>query len=617
MAQTPRIINRRHWHGFVLEDSRALALAPALEALAGPRMSKFEPGLLQAPPNCAWLVNQALTQSGVRFTYVPPLVTPRPAPALLHVPERREWTKLKFRPFQLEGILSKLHMPGSNFWWEPGAGKTRGALEWGFSYPGSVLFITRAGARNTIHDEAVNCYEVEPLVLEGRGAADELASKVKAKEPLPRLVITAWETLSDHIDGLLQLKFASLVMDEIHRAKSRDRWSAREEFGTEEAPGAVTFELKSNRAGASVRIAENIPRRLGTTATPIYNRLEDLYAQLTLVQPGEWGGWHAWATRYCAAVKTPYGLDTRGRSNVDELTMRLMGEKPVPDRSTGSGAVWPAHKVPRTVSHAQLPQKLRQICYVPVDAQNKGEAVKQELKRARVANDLKAILEVRLYEACCRKRGWLVDWLAEQFGLERDGADGTVTPCTPLKVVVVSARLKDAQKLKEVFESRRPSVKTWLSTGEDSDAHRQLVQREYMGFKLDDPKHPEHIPRHPGPCVVFGTRQSLGESINLQDTDIAVCAIMPDNSGQVEQFEGRFTRQGQSRPVRIMYPVASGTVDERMASILLDKLPDAEEVAGTTEVAGFAAALGRGGKTKEELTESLLGKILAGEESWG
>mgnify|MGYP002145517577 FL=1 len=346
---TAKPVNRRHWHGFQLQDDRGIEFGQQLELLAGPRMSKYAPGLLQAPPNCAWLVNQELIRQGLRFSYQAPLYTPAVAPELLEVPERRERTRRNFKPYQLEGILSKVHMPGANLWWEPGAGKTRGALEWAFSYPGSVLFITRAGARDTIAEEAVNCYTVEPLVLEGRAAADELVAKLKSQElKLPRLVITAWEVLQDHVAGLLKLPFSSLVMDEIHRAKSRERWAAREDAETQE----VSFSLKANRAGAAVRIAEAIPRRLGTTATPVYNRLEDLYAQLTLVQPGEWGSWTQWATRYCAAVKTLYGLDTHGRSNVDELVMRLMGGPPTPTTTSTATTSTTATATATTTGHS-------------------------------------------------------------------------------------------------------------------------------------------------------------------------------------------------------------------------------------------------------------------------
>lgn len=587
-----RTVNRRHWHGFFLHDAAGLDYAKRLETIAGPRLSEFKPGLLQAPPNCAWIVNTALTQAGIAFTYLPPQLDIQPATQLAVVPERKERTTRNFKDYQLEGILTKMHMPGGNFWWEPGAGKTRGGLEWGLSYPGRVLFVTRSGARTTIEDEAYNCYswgDTPPQVLEGRDGKVNDTS---------RLVICGWDLMLEQLPTLLAAGFTSAIFDEIHRAKSRERWNVRD---SDDGTG-VSFSMRDNRAGAVFELANHMPRRLGMTATPVYDRASDLYGQLSLVQPGEWGRWDDWAMRYCNGVRTMYGLDAKGRSNEGELVLRMVGQPIAYDATSGGNAIFPCHKVPRKVSHGQLPKKVRQVIYVRPEDQVQAESVLAELKAAARKGDKNAVLEAKLTQACSRKRSAVVKEVQERLL-------GGVS----LKFVIFTARTRDVHSLADALRKKLPRVKLWATTGEDSEKVRKQVEYEYMGH--GEPGDPDYVEKHPGPCIIVATRQCWGESYNLQDTDVMMQVMMPINTGQVEQSEGRGTRHGQVRQLLVIYMVAAGTVDEKMVGILLDKLPDAEKLAGTSEVLGLATELARGGKTEDELRNELMDAVMASMEA--
>ena len=95
-----------------------------------------------------------------------------------------------------------------------------------------------------------------------------------------------------------------------------------------------------------------------------------------------------------------------------------------------------------------------------------------------------------------------------------------------------------------------------------------------------------------GSCVLVGTGEAWGTGIDgLQCTDAAIFALLPYTPGQLDQWEGRFTRHGQDRPVVIYYPIAEGTADEHLASILLDKLPAVEALVGIDSLEGAADAL--------------------------
>jgi SNF2 family DNA or RNA helicase len=117
---------------------------------------------------------------------------------------------------------------------------------------------------------------------------------------------------------------------------------------------------------------------------------------------------------------------------------------------------------------------------------------------------------------------------------------------------------------------------------------------------------------HPGPCLLVGTGDAFGESINLQDTDAALFVMLPWTPGQVRQWEGRFVRHGMKRPVVIYYVVAEETVDEQVADKLISKLPAVEAVAKDEELAAARAFIA-GTDDEEALAESIIAKLMASE----
>ena len=50
-------------------------------------------------------------------------------------------------------------------------------------------------------------------------------------------------------------------------------------------------------------------------------------------------------------------------------------------------------------------------------------------------------------------------------------------------------------------------------------------------------------------------------------------AMLPWVPRHLRQWEGRFPRLGQVRPVLISYVIAEGTFDEHISEVVLDKLP--------------------------------------------
>ena len=90
--------------------------------------------------------------------------------------------------------------------------------------------------------------------------------------------------------------------------------------------------------------------------------------------------------------------------------------------------------------------------------------------------------------------------------------------------------------------------------------------------------------------------------------------MLPYTPGQLRQWEGRFCRLGQQRPVVIYYVIAEGTVDEHMAAILIDKLPAVEKVVEDSELAAAKDTLA--GFDPNESAEAFAESVLA-DLDWG
>jgi SNF2 family DNA or RNA helicase len=189
--------------------------------------------------------------------------------------------------------------------------------------------------------------------------------------------------------------------------------------------------------------------------------------------------------------------------------------------------------------------------------------------KAATARGASALLEVRLAMAASSKRRAVVQRIAEHMESGH-------------KVVVFTARKRDADEIAEASEKIRgkgaPTGGVWCGHGSHSQGERRAMLDAYRASE--------------GSCVLVGTGEAWGTGIDgLQCTDAAIFALLPYTPGQLDQWEGRFTRHGQDRPVTVYYPIAEGTADEHLASILLDKLPAVDALVGIESLEGAADAL--------------------------
>lgn len=465
--------------------------------------------------------------------------------------------------YQRLGVQSALRMPGGSgsLWWSAGSGKTLGAILWALAADSRIVTVTKGAVKHQWAAEIERFVPgVKPRVISGETAAEiDLSATwlVINYEILP-----SWITRIEAWAKGLQLA-PSIIFDEAHKAKQKSRYEARAQ-----EDGSIKYRLKENIAAACMRLSKLGGRRLATTATPVRDRPRDLWAQLDLIHPGAWGKYWGYARRYCAASQGTYGMDDRGRSNEAELAARL---------------AYVVHRVKHSEANRLLPPKRRLVVYVPVADQVRAEAVAGMLKEAGLRGHT-ALLEARLMEAAARKRRALIDRV-ELSVRENE------------KVIVFTGRKRDAEGIRDGLVTRLGENVTVLhGDGSVSPEAREEIRKAYMD--------------HPGPCVLVGTTDAWGEGLNLHSTDLLLVGLLPYTPGQIIQLEGRVARLGQNRPVLIEYMIAEGTVDERVAGILIGKLPVVEKMIESDEVKGLARELA--GMDDPKLAEGLATKLLGG-----
>lgn len=470
-------------------------------------------------------------------------------------------------PWVLDGFLTEYQREGWDFmrdrdsilWWACGSGKTLAALLWASSQeePGRTLVITRAPARRQWQREVSHYTTAQAVVGEGR-------------TPLPfkdlrhaEILVLSWESMPYWIDAISEWHrvygHLYVIFDELHKGKS---WKRKKKYLGRD--GRTKYMAADNRASAACEISRMAHRRLGLTATLIRDRVSDLWAQADLVSPNFFGSNWDFIHRYCDARKSPFGgLDTSGRSNVPELKEKLRRI---------------VHVVSREEMARNLPPKRRQLVYLSKSDQTRPAGFAEDMRRA-ARQGRQALFEMKLLEAASRKR----NWIAETVGDALDAGQ---------KVCVLTGRRKDCEALAKLITKKARGVPVWTGHGGDSTQYRDGIVKEYAD--------------HDGAAAFVGTTDAFGEAIDgLQNTDLVIFGLLPWTPGQITQAEGRFSRHGSTRPVLIMYTVASGTADEAVADVLLNKLQSVEAVLDDKD-SGEVASVLAGDQDEDAIIASIL-----------
>jgi len=395
------------------------------------------------------------------------------------------------------------------------------------------------------------------LVLVPAGLVEQWAEELDRKFALPSIVMggDAWERALRPWD-------APVVIASLATAR-RASWSeaiAKIEWDLVIADEA--HRLRKPQSASSKLVTALMTRRLLLlTATPVENRLDDLYHLVNLVRPGLLGGHKEFRRRYAAPAPGELASDVAG-------LQRRMRETMVRHR--------------RSEVALMLPKRLAQTLSVKPAPE---EAALYEVASERVREAARSASGTELFAlrtvlrsagsspaslgASVERRGW--SDLAR-----RSAALGTSRKAEVMFELVERHRRQHEKVI--VFTGFRATLELLarLAAGRVPAAvyHGGLSRTEKLAairaFEEDVP--------------LLLTTEAAGEGRNLQFCHVMINYDLPWNPMQLEQRLGRIHRIGQQHDVVLTNLVGAGTIEERILAVLESKINLFELVVGELDM---------------------------------
>ncbi len=419
-------------------------------------------------------------------------------------------------PHQIEGVAFLLGRKRAILADDMGLGKTRQAIV-------ALRHVAPAEPYLVVCPASVKRNWAREIHIAAPDASTHVVERGAEVPAQPEWVIVNYDLLSKHMDTLVRVPWAGLVFDEAHYLKNHT--SARSKLARQLADQART------RGGPA-------PVVYLLTGTPLTNRPRDLFVLLQLVGHSLGRSFLSFAKRYCAAEKNQYGWQTRGASNIEELTVQLHG---VMLRRSKDQVL-------------ALPPKLR--TWLPVQVP-KGTGV----------SDMRKVVDLLIGERDLapgstiderRLRGRLLHAVTRaRQKLAEVKVDATVDLVTGAveqgeKVIVFSCFEEPMNKLARAF-----GASAVVLTGKTPAEKRQaLVDR----FQND-----ENVRVFLANIIAggIGTNLTAATQVVFNDLD-----WVPANHWQAED---RAYRIGQTRTVNVTYMVAADTIDDFVQGVLEKK----------------------------------------------
>lgn len=345
------------------------------------------------------------------------------------------------------------------------------------------------------------------------------------------------------IDGV---EWDMLIVDEAHYVKNARAQRTKLLLG----------ERRNNNVVSSGIAAK---RRVFLTGTPIVNRPSELWSLVSALDPNDLGNnFFGFMKRYCNAHHNGYGWDFTGANNLEELQQRLRSKFMI-------------RRLKEDVL-TELPPKRRQIIVLPPDRDAQAailaetraynDAMAQRARMRREADRAKAAGDQRAYVvAVARLRQAQGVLFTEMSRLRHETAVRKIpqviehlNECLDSneKIVVFVHHHDVAHALKTQFRDTAAMV-----TGELSINQRQA---EIDRFTTD-----------PNCRLFIGSIMAAGVGLTLTVASHVVFAELDWVPGNISQAEDRCHRIGQLNSVLVQHLVFDGSIDARMAAVIIAK----------------------------------------------
>jgi SWI/SNF-related matrix-associated actin-dependent regulator 1 of chromatin subfamily A len=446
---------------------------------------------------------------------------------------------LAYLPYQLAGIDYAQARTNTLIADEMGLGKTIQAIGLINSDPSirKVLIVCPASLKiNWLR-------ELEKWLVEPRSI--EIANGLW---PSADIIIINYDILGKWRSAIDADDYDLLIVDEAHYAKNSKALRTKLLLGYSDRRAP-----QNNMAPIAAK------RRVFLTGTPIVNRPKELWSLVEALDPeGMGASFMGFMKRYANAHPGEYGWDFNGASNLEELQQRLRSKFMI--RRLKADVL------------TELPAKRRQIILLsPPDraaraaiaaeleaferAERAREQARADIERAQAAGDnaayTAAVARLRQaqgllftemsrvrHETAVRKIPQCIEHLTECLDSEQ-------------KVVCFVHHHDVADALKEAFPTAA------VVTGQIGLVQRQAEVDRFM----TDPA-----------CRLFiGGIQSAGVGLTLTVASHVVFAELDWVPGNISQAEDRCHRIGQMNSVLVQHLVFDGSIDARMAAVIIAK----------------------------------------------
>ena len=361
----------------------------------------------------------------------------------------------------------------------------------------------------------------------------------KTKEfPCLDVIIINYELMTKWQADLRRFPWDVMVVDEAHFVKNPKTQRAQEIFGRVKARTKETRDDATGEVTVKTRLPlEPIPakRRLFLTGTPIVNKPIEMWPLIQVLDPNGLGSnFMKYAKRYCGAFQSKWGWDFNGSSNLDELQETLRSKFMV-------------RRLKKDVLK-ELPPKIRQVLVL-----EGGASLKELLeKEKKTYDDYSKFLKAGEFET-------------PEFGEMSAVRKLVAVAKIPFILDHVKLVLEEQDKIcvfvhhYEVLDALVAEFgKACVSIdGRTKNEDRQVAVEKFQN--------------DPNVRVFIGTIRAAGVGITLTASSTVVFGELDWVPGNVSQAEDRCHRIGQTGTVFVRHLVLEGSLDERMAQIIVEK----------------------------------------------
>jgi len=445
---------------------------------------------------------------------------------------------LDYLPFQKAGIAYAVKRPNTLFADEMGLGKTIEAIGViNSTSPKRVLVICPASLKLNWQRELIKWLTL-PLSV-------EIANGVF---PSTDVVILNFEAVKKHQEAIKQVSWDLLIVDEAHYLKSYTAQRTKLILGYEEKGNDFRYHTIKG-------IAHNAKRKLFLTGTPILNRPVELWPTVHCLDPVTFPNFMTFAKRYCGAEQSKYGWNFSGASNLESLQETLRGSIMI-------------RREKKDVLK-ELPPKVRQVIELKIDElshliveeKSKESYWKEEIRKTEQEREESKDNETAYKDAVEKLKELNLAQFTEMALLRHK----TALAKAPYVVDFVKEVLESQNQVvvfahhHDVIEVLRSGLEEFgvnVLTGENTLEERQAAVDSFQSGKSR---------------VFVGGIQASGLGITLTAASTVVFAELDWVPGNLTQAEDRCHRLGQRDSVLVYHVVADGSLDARMAKVIVEK----------------------------------------------